>query len=177
MSLKRPQTFYQPPNHYDLSHMSCFISETVTLHRPEGVSVLCTFAHHCFTTADLVNPNYTMEGEQRSFCTYRHADSLKLPDLIKQSLISCQQKRIYQSKDKNGAIKLLLLDDPNSPASYFVYFDLTRSKTPYADIKMTISSAFKKNQGVPRDHAKLATELDRSLGLLPSRKSKKKRKK
>ena len=85
--------------------------------------------------------------------------------------------RVYRSKDRNGASKLMILDDPTSENAYFVYFDLTRSTNKYADIKLTVASAFRKPYYKPRDHAKLGTELDRVMGALPRPKKKKQPKK
>lgn len=84
---------------------------------------------------------------------------------------------MYRTKDRNGASKLMILEDPQLDQAFFVYFDLKRSTNKYADIKLTVASAFRKSSYRPRDHAKLGTELDRVMGNLPQPKRKKKPKK
>lgn len=178
MSRLRPETYRHGRLDYDLTHMSGFIRQCVTLHNPDGLSVLCTFSHHCFTIEGAPhNSTYTLEGEQRDFCPNRHAESLRLPQLIRAHIDACQYMRVYRSKDRNGASKLMILDDPTSNEAYFVYFDLTRSTNKYADIKLTVASAFRKPYYKPRDHAKLGTELDRVMGALPRPRKKKRPKK
>ncbi|WP_273184481.1 hypothetical protein [Hyphomonas adhaerens] len=178
MSRNRPDTFVVGGVSYDLTHTAGFVRQCVTKYAPNGLSVLCSFTHHCFTRDGATdNPNYTCEGESRNFCLDRYNDSLILPGLIVTYLDNCQAMKIYRTKDKNGAAKLMILNDPQLNQPYFVYFDLTRSNSKYADVKMTVASAFRKTRYKPQDYAKLGTELDRVIGSIPKLRNKKRPKK
>lgn len=178
MSHTRPDTFRHGLQDYDLTHMAGFVRQCATKHRPDGLAILCLFSHHCFTIEGAPGAStYTIECEDRDFCPRRHEDSLRLPALIKEYLDNCQRMRVFRTSDKNGASKLMILEDPELDHAYFVYFDLKRSTNEYADVKMTIASAFRKQTYKPREYAKLGTELDRVMGALPRPKKKRRRKK
>lgn len=178
MSRSRPESFRHGRIEYGSTHTAGFVRQCITRHNPAGLTILCLFSHHCFTIEGAPGAStYTVEGEHRDFCPNRHADSLRLPALIKAHIDDCQRMRVYRTKDKNGASKLMIFDDPELDEAYFVYFDLKRSNNKYADIKMTVASAFRKRSYKPREYAKLGTELDRVMGALPKPKRKKRPKK
>lgn len=177
----RPQVFRYSQNDYDLTHTSGQLRTAFTEHVPEGINILLLMTCHCFTfEGDRHSADYVAENEYRCFCPTRYSWSLNLPDIIVNALHRCTSTHVYHSKDKNGATQLLLLDELNGlpPGErYFIFFQLTKSNKSYADLKMTISSAYAKSDGAPRDKAKLATELDRAMNKLPRRKTKRRRKK
>lgn len=79
---------------------------------------------------------------------------------------------IYRSKDRNGAVKLMIIDDTNVEKPYNIYFFLQRSNLSFADMKLTVVSAYRNNPIKPRQRMKLGTELDRCMNKLPKPKNK-----
>lgn len=76
------------------------------------------------------------------------------------------------SKDRNGAVNLMIFDDTDMEKPYHVYFFLQRSSLNIADIKLTVVSAYRTNPFKPRQRIKLGTELDRCINKLPKPKNK-----
>lgn len=171
----RPADFVLNGRLYDLTHLSGFVVQTTTQRRPNGISVYCSFSHHCFTTAaETEQCSYAHEGEYRDFCPNRYAWSLRLPDLIRNAVAVAQDFRVFVSSDKNGARKFVIIEDHVSGDKYHAYFDTARSTLPYADIKMTIASAYLRPVARMHEKTKLGTVFDRQMGLI-QRQSKKRR--
>lgn len=176
--MPRPPFFQLGQIEFDLSHLAGFVEQTLTNHSPAGVSVYCSFSHHCFTIVSTdVNCDYPHEDEHRNFDEERYQTSIRLPGLVRQSVRNAQRTMISVSADKNGAEKYLIVEDRASGQNYHVYFDITRSTLPYADLKLTVSSAYLKPDSAPKRTLKLGFAFDRALGRVPRRNWKKRKKK
>jgi hypothetical protein len=174
--LKRPETFNCDDVLYDLTHTAGFLVETITTHNPLGVKILCTFSCHVFTKkCENDTPNYTVEGENRDFCTTRYNKSVILASLLKSRLYRCGSTQIHTSTDKNNAQRLLMIKYEVGKEDYFIYFEMKKSKKDYADIFLIVRSAYMKSDTPSRDKAKLATEIDRITNTLPRRRLKKRK--
>lgn len=163
---------------FDLTHLSCLVETTVTEHSPNGIRVFCAFSHHCFTVAsELPVCDYSLEGEHRNFDVDRYSSSLRLPEIVRTAIRSSRNFMVSVSADKNGAQKHLIVDDGATGQHYHIYFDVVCSTLPYADIKLTVSSAYVKQDQPPRKTIRLGSVFDIALGRVPRRNWKKRKKK
>lgn len=177
MIKNRPESFELNSVKYDLTLFSGFIWHCKTLYCPNGLTIYLNFSHHCFTEKGTKEKsNYRFEGDNRNFSKQRFQDSRNLLSLMKRYLNDCQIRYIYRSKDRNGAVNLMIIDDTNVAKPYHVYFFLQRSNLSFADIKLTVVSAYRTNPFKPRQRMKLGTELDRCMNKLPKPKYKMRKK-
>ena len=174
MIQNRPEPIEINSVKYDLTLFSGFIWHCKTLYCPNGLTIFLNFSHHCFTVKGTKEKsNYRLEGDNRNFSIQRFQDSRNLSSLMKSYLNDCQTRYIYiDSKDRNGAVNLMIFDDPDMEKPYHVYFFLQRSSLNIADIKLTVVSAYRTNPFKPRQRIKLGTELDRCINKLPKPKNK-----
>lgn len=131
---------------YDLTHLDSF-TMTVT---PKGENatnykVLVAFGCHTFTekwdAADPAHLKFVGSGEDRRFCTIRHAHSLALPQLVRDA------RKVFFTRERN----YLIAQNPvGAGVPYAVFFNMEPARLKGVDAAMFVVSAYPKANLPPK---------------------------
>jgi hypothetical protein len=179
----RPATFSYEGKSYDLSHTFPKTFQAKTKGRPVGVNVKVALSCHCFTlkaNADSgETPDYQFENEIRWFCPNRFEDSKTIHGHFDYALQRASTFNVSWTKDSSGNVNYLTIDVPEDGYRYCMYFDVGLSKDrPGCEVFLIIRSAYRQQIALKgRDHVRLGTLIDATLGIRPAGKRRKRRKK
>lgn len=132
-------------NIYDLRHLHPFIlSVTPKTPGSRAYNVRVTFGCHCFTkeldgteTPDLV---FKHGADVRCFCIIRHALSVHLPNMVRDS---ASRKVAFAAYGGNYFVAKT--DIPGLTDPYAAFFYVAKAKNPDFDVLMEVISAYPKS--------------------------------